>query len=366
MDELSQEQEEYVWEAGFESGRCLVVSRFGPILRSFPRPQRFRKRFWQHIHPLPIHDWHLPTEGLQLGDFCEISAQVHIRFQSTIQYARDHLDLLSELNVHIQSAHEPLLKDLVEENLYAMGNDPGWLESGHGRIERDIERAINERLAINNIQSRTRCRIATNFKELDETDEHGQFPWCRHQAIYQALLQRQREIQAQRQQIDTDRLEQERRRALEEEEQLLTARLREDILRQARLAEEAERVRAELAHDERLQAEQRDSEARMREEQIRHTARIRDLELTTELEEKARRAQTMEDMEEHLKREIELLALERQRLLLEDEVREVKMSKARGWVINAKKRFSFGENRKVLNAEDSPVQTAPGDESSTE
>jgi L-ribulose-5-phosphate 3-epimerase UlaE len=75
-------------------------------------------------------------------------------------------------------------------------------------------------------------------------------------------------------------------------------------------------------------------------------ANLRKLEMEADVDEKNRRAQTMDDMDAHLRREIELLAMERQRLLLEEEIREVKVAKAKGWVINAKRRFPLGGGAK--------------------
>lgn len=175
------------------------------------------------------------------------------------------------------------------------------------------------------------------------------FPWSRHRTVYLEVLRRQRETVEQAQREAYEQTLAEQRRKLEQEEELFALARREEALRKTRLEREIERLRSDLNTEEILQSEQRNSETRLREEQIRHTARLRELEMDADLNEKTRRAQSMDDMEDHIKREIELLAMERQRLLLEEEVREVKVAKAKGWVINAKKRFPLGEGRNALH-----------------
>jgi len=350
MDELLFEADDHIWEAGFEGGRSVVVTRLGPVVRVAPRPARFVKRFYHEVFELPIEDWEIPVEPLVLGSFCTVSASVTVRFQPTLRYARDHLEALPELGRHIRRSHQALLRDQVEEHLRRLEADPAWLEQGCATHEKAIEREINEQLAIRYIQCRARCSIAPVFGSLEENEAAA--PWSRHRALYLEILRRQRmaEEQAQQEAHAQALLEQQRR--LEQEEQLLAVKQREEALRKARLEQELESLRAELRVEEAMQDEQRDSEARQRQEQIRHTVHLRELELDADINEKTRRAQTMDDMEEHIKREIELLAMERQRLLLEEEVRDVKVAKAKGWVINAKKRFPLGEGRHVLQGRD--------------
>lgn len=331
------------WEAGFEGGRSIVVSRLGPYMRVFPCPKRFSRRFWHQVHELPIHDWHITPEPLRLGAFCHISASLNLRFQPTLSYARDHLDHLPELDRHIRKHHGALLHDLIEREMQWMETDARWLEAGYAITERAIERGVHELLALRNIQSRCLCRIEAHFDAPAELDPATLTPWSRHRAIFDELLRRQRETSASLAREHAEELLAEQRQKLKREEELLELKCHEEAIRKQQLQREIERLRAELEAEETRMAEQRASEARQGEEQIRHAANLRKLEMESDLQDRYRRAAGMNDMEEHLKREIELLAMERQRLLLEDEVREVRLAKARGWVINAEKRFPIGE-----------------------
>ncbi|HUL13147.1 MAG TPA: hypothetical protein VLU73_13380 [Methylococcaceae bacterium] len=360
MDEESFFLQDDHWEAGFEGDRRIVVSRLGPFVRVFPRPKHLVPRFYHNVHELGIQDWALPIEPIKLGSFCTIGASITIRFQPTLRYAREHLEFLPKLHSHIKASHEALLKDAVEQELRKMERDASWLQEGYAHIEKNIECAMNELLAIRNIQCRARCLIEPSFTEIDESDTEALAPWSRHKTIYLALLRRKREASQRIHLETTEQLAKEQRLRLEREAKLLELMRQENELLKARRAEEIAKIQAELTAEETRLAEQRHSEARLREEQIRHDARLREMEMDADFQEKDRRAQTMDDMENHLKREIELLAMERQRLLLEQEVREVKVARAKGWIINAKKRFPLGENKNL--ARDAELPEPPSED----
>lgn len=345
MDEDSFLFQDADWEAGFEGDRRVVVSRLGPFVRMFPRPKHLVRRFYHSVYELGIQDWSIVMEPLRMGSFCTIAVSIHIRFQPTLQYAREHLEFLPKLHLQIKTSHEPLLKDAAEQVLRKMERDPRWLEEGCTPIEKNIESTTNELLAIRNIQCRTRCLIEPSLAEVNELDAGALAPWSRHKAIYVELLRRNREA-SQRIHLETsEQMVEEHRLMLEREERLLELMHQKNELLKTKRAEEIAQLQAELTAEETRLAEQRNSEKRLREEQIRHDAHLREMEIDADFQETNRRARTMDDMEHHIKREIELLAMERQRLLLEEEVREVKLAKARGWVINAKKRFALGENK---------------------
>jgi len=360
MDEDNFLAQDADWEAGFEGDRRIVVSRLGPFVRMFPRPKHLIRRFYHSIYELGIQDWNIAMEPLKLGSFCTIAASIHIRFQPTLQYAREHLEFLPKLHLQIKTSHETLLKDSAEQELRKMERDPRWLEEGCAHIEKSIESTTNELLAIRNIQCRTRCLIEPSFAEVNELDTEALAPWSRHKAIYLELLRRSREASERIHLETSEQMVKEHRLMLDREERLLELMRQKNELLKTKRAEEIAQIQAELAAEETRLAEQRNSERRLREEQIRHDSHLREMEIDADFQETNRRARTMDDMENHIKREIELLAMERQRLLLEEEVREVKLAKARGWVINAKKRFPLGENKNL--PQDSEVAEPPSED----
>lgn len=340
-----------VWEAGFEGDRALIVSRLGFYQRVFAKPLSYRKRFHHRVIALPIEDWALPVPDRQLAPGCGVDVSVSLRFQPTIRYARANLDRLGDLADQIRESHLALLLDAVEQELAAL-EDPRWLNEGCGRIERAVETALHELLAMRDIQSRAQCRLQPDLAGLQQApvDHAGANP--RYQALYAELMRRQALLneELERQRHEQERREREVRLALEEERLALAAR--EEELAQRRKERELEHLRAELQAEEQRLTEQRLSDARIREDQIRQEARLRDLEIEIDQQEQERRAQVMEETESRLTREIELLALERQRLLLEDEIRDIKLSKAKGWIINAKRRFALGKNKESGEQDD--------------
>lgn len=345
------------WEAGFEGDRRVVVSVLGPYRRIFPRPQHFVRRFYHRVYELKIEDWQIPLEPLKLGDLCTIEATLSVRFQPTIKYAHANPDHIADLGGYIRANYQTLLQDAAEHELRQL-NQAG-LDNCNVLMERRIETVVNELLAVRDIQCRAQCTIQTVFADLDKIEEHAETIDSKHSGIYLELIRRRRELNERLVREHYERETNERKLRLEHEQRMLELMQRETELRKLQRDHEAEHVRAELTAEETRAAEQYDSEVRLREARIHHETRLKQLELEADLAEKSRRAGALDDVENQLKREIELLALERQRLLLEEEIRDVKIAKAKGWVINAKRRFPLGESQKTLKPQDPGMTPHP-------
>jgi hypothetical protein len=359
MDECSPSLEEPYWEAGFEGDRRVVVSRLGPFRRIFPHPKRYAKRFYQQVYELAIDDWHIPLEAPPLGPFCTVEAVLAIRFQPTFKFAREHLDCIDDLSGYIKTGYQVLLQDAAEQELRAV-ESAEWLEQGQTRLERRIENIVHELLAIRDIQSRARCRIETRFASPQQWDDSAAMADTRHNGIALELLKRRRETAERLAREHYEREINDHRLKLEHEERLLELLKREAELRYLKQKQETEQAREEVAADETRQTERVDSEIRLREERIRQEARLRQMELEAELAEKSLRAEALGDVEHYLRREIELLAMERQRLALEEEIHDVKVARARGWVINARRRFPLGEDEANANPQDAEISHESG------
>jgi hypothetical protein len=349
------------WEAGFEGDRRIVVSRFGPFRRVFPRPKRFLKRFYHHVHELLIEDWSFPLEPLRLGPLCTIEANLSIRFQPTVKFAREHLECIADFGGHIRTHYRALLQDAAEQVLGSL-EAGDWLDRGYAEVERRIENVVHELLAMRDIQSRSRCTIETAFVDAEDLEEHAATVDPRYRGIYNELLKRRRESLLQLERERCAREAYERQLKLQHEERMAELARKEAELLRLRQVQETEQIRAEMSVEEMRAREQYDSELRLREERILHESRLKQIELETELAERQRRAEAMNDVENHLRREIEFLALERQRLLLEEEIHDVKVAKAKGWIINAKRRFPLGESQDNLPPQDAEIAGGSGKE----
>jgi hypothetical protein len=144
--------------------------------------------------------------------------------------------------------------------------------------------------------------------------------------------------------------------ALAEKKEHIDSEIRQ---REEQIRHEAQLRWMALEADLTEKKEQLDSAIRWREEQIRHEAQLRQMELEADLTEKSRRAEALIGVENHLHREIGLLALERQRLMLEEEIHDAKLARAKGWVINAKRRFALGESEKNPDPQDAEIADHP-------
>lgn len=340
---LEGDAEDSAWEAGFEGDRALVVSRLGFVLRVFPRPQHYTRRFFHEIYELPIEEWSLPIPQRELLPGCFVETTVDLRFQPTFRYASQDLMRLPQLSAHIRSSFQTLLTDTVEQELKAL-EKPSWLTEGCAAIERRIIDAIQEALALRDIQSRARCLVKVDLENLTLASLDAPTEDVRYRALRAELLRRRAELIELEKQRELELQLREREQKLAAEQEALDLARKEALLRHAAREREFEELQAEIAAEEQRQAAQRLSEARQREEQLRTEAHLRELERDIDLKDQDRRSRMVEDTEDRLKREIELLALERQRLILEEEIRDIKIAKAKGWVINAKRRFSLGRH----------------------
>ncbi|MGZ8218759.1 hypothetical protein [Methylomagnum sp.] len=338
MDDFFPPQEDERWEAGFEGDRRVVLSRLGPFKRVFARPRRYSQRFYHQVYSLAIEDWLIPLETPRLGPLCTLEASLSIRFQPTLKFAQEHLDHIGDLGGHIRASYRTLLQDAAEQELRAL-ETTDWLAEGHADVAQRIENIAHELLALRDIQSRARCRVETRFANPENLDELASTADSKHTGLVLELLRRRRETTERLARENYERQALEQQLKLEHEARMLELLNKEAELRRMKQRQETEQVRMELAADETRYSEQIDSEIRLREERIRHEARLRQMELEADLREKSLRAEALTDVEHHLRREIELLAMERQRLALEEEIHDVKVARSRGWGITNKRRL---------------------------
>lgn len=333
------------WIAGFEGDRRLVLARLGPYRRLFPRPRHYVKRFHHRVYDLVIEDWDVPLEPPSLGALCTVSARLAIRFQPTLAFAREHVDHLDQLGEHIRRQYQPLLKDAAEEELRQL-ESVSWLDSGHARLERTIENLVQELLAVRDIQSRCRCLIEATFADVDDAalnDDIASADPARNSIALQILRRRRDTLER----VARERQEQqllERRLRLEQQANIVDLLKQETAIIREQQQEQLLQTREELLGGESRELEKINSEIRIKRERIRHESELKRQELQTSLADKNQHAASYQEVHDHLQREIELLAMERQRLALEEEIHKTRLARARGWVLGVKKRFTLGHD----------------------
>lgn len=332
MDERFDPDRSNRWIAGFEGDRQIVLSKIGPFRKLFTRPYNYAARPYHQLFDLRIENWTLELSPPALGQLLKLSATLEIRFQPTLAFARRHIEHLGHLGDHIREIFEPLLQDAAEDELRDLESGT-WLERGPGVLEQRIEMLVQELLALREIQSRCRCRIETTFLEIDQDllnrDIHSTDP-SRNLVALQ-LLRQQRDTQERlaREQHHQALLDQ--RSRLEQQRDLLALEKEQTEIMRAQEAETTQKEKERILAEEVRKIEQIASEGRLIQERLRVETEIRELEVRASIDEKNRRESSYPEVQAHLQREIELLAMERQRLALEDEIQKTKKSRALGW-----------------------------------
>lgn len=169
--------------------------------------------------------------------------------------------------------------------------------------------------------------------------------WLRQMQIEADILAKQAELDSLRLAEETRRQKEREAEARQREAQLRHENHLQQLQTSAELQRkqrELEQLRADLNRIEDQLRQQREYEARQQEEQLRHDAQLRQTQTALELAEQARRAPEIAELEGFLNREIGLLATERQRLRLEDEIRELKLARTRDIVSRTRRRIGLG------------------------
>ena len=206
------------------------------------------------------------------------------------------------------------------------------------RLARDQEEQslLEQRLALEQ-QQRSRENLERLTREQQEQD-------ILEQRLMLEQEQRKREI-LERLSHDQQAQElQQQQRKLDHQRQLLDLMREESLILKAQQEERIQQARDELQVNETCEADKIRAELRVERERIRHEALRNRLETEAAMEEQQRRATSFGEVQAHLQKEIELLAMERQRLSMEEDVHKTKLARARGWIIGNKKRFPLGQD----------------------
>ncbi|CAA9890951.1 conserved hypothetical protein [Candidatus Methylobacter favarea] len=268
-----------VWDPGFDGERKVVISSLGPYRRLFLRPAKFIPRFFHSVYSLPIEEWNLSFKIMLYGGFCTMRAELNIHFQATFNYVQRNWEELPEINSHIKSNYNRLIKNIVDAELHNL-KDSAWLQTGLTDVERGIETIINETLILKHIQCRTICSLNPGFEELSENSKlDSRFI---RESVYLNVLQKNfdfREKQAQelfrqKEELDLQRLKdvnqeneiQQHKQALAAEN---TRRLLEDQQQQliAQYAVEKRLYAEKIKHEKHLKAIEQDAEIQFNKDQ---------------------------------------------------------------------------------------------------
>lgn len=263
------------WDPGFDGGRQIVIAQLGPFQKAYQRPPLFNPRFYHRTFPLPVDEWRFNSQIKLYGDFCTVDALLAIRFQATIKYAQTNLEALPNINQHIKSRCEGLVRDAVDQELRKLVNGD-WVEQGLSTVERRIETQINETLTLQNIQCRALCEMLTAFSEIGNPNKlDSRFA---HDDIYLKILKKNFETQEQQ---NKERLRQElvlEQQRLERQQRLIDQSNQEQALRRIEQEQVALNLKRRLEEQERQLNEQFIIEERMHREQVYHEQNLKRME----------------------------------------------------------------------------------------
>lgn len=294
---LSADNEQRVWDPGFDGDRHVVLSRLGPYQKLFERPQHFIPRFFHHVYSLRVEEWQLNFETRLYGGFCLMTIDLQLHFQATFKYAQRNINALPELNLQIKTSYEGVIKDIVKTELRSL-QDGMWLETGLTTLERHIESTLNEALILKHIQCRSLCTLKPVFAELSDSPElDDRFT---QSSIYLKVLQKHFEF-----------LETQRQERFREEEALQLQQLtqrqkqldminREAELHRQKQALEAEAIKKLLEEQEVQRIEQYAIEARLHIEKTNHDTHLKEIEHATETRYKKDQQIHQQQLELHL------------------------------------------------------------------
>jgi hypothetical protein len=324
MDELEW-QAEGEWDAGFVAGSQVVVARLGPYQNIFLRPQPYRRRFFHALYELPIDNWTPePLQRSLAGGACRVEAHLDIRLQASLAYVRAHPESLPDTVAHIRAKFQSLLRDQVE-NLLRELEDGTWLLDGCAATERRVEDAVQVALALQQVRCRCQCRLQP---QLDSEALLADLAPAslRLRENYRILQSRQEEERARQMQFRLAQEKEAQRLQLEHQATLLELTRASQAIERETQEQAVADLKEKLSAEESRLRETMSSEIRRQQEKLRHELELQTLKLGHEVEELQHRLRTLDDKDDCVKRELELLYLEKQRLLLQDEIRHLKQA----------------------------------------
>ncbi len=303
-----QDNNEDIWEAGFEVDRQIVHSKFGPYKKLFLRPDNFVKRFYHTVYPLSVEEWQ-SIEQVELYDgFCTIDIVLDVRFQATVNYAMNHAEILSEINEHIKNSYHDLVFDFVHKELLNL-SDGAWVQTGLQPAEKKIAVSINEMLIVKDIQSEVVCQLKPSFKQFPDVE-------FAKENVYLSVLKKSFQFNEQeREEVFRQQQEREKQKIKHKRAQLQQINEIAEIDRQKQTLL-AENTKLLLEEKTKQQQQQFEIKKKMHADKIEQSSQLKEMALIVELKENERQQALLREQEQQEKVEL----IEHQSILKEKEL----------------------------------------------
>lgn len=262
------------WDPGFDVDRQIVQAKIGPFQWFWERPKKkFTPRFYHHLYDLPVEDWHYHETLSLFEGFCQLDVMLQIKFQATVDYAKQHIERLPQLNAHIKTAYATVIQDIVQQAVETL-HDGRWVQTGLVALQQRIAQRINETLLSHGIQAQSFCQMRAKFAEFPDTQPGPD-------SVYLNVLKKTYEtneakvLERYRQQQEEARLQLAQQKQLAELEK--ERQIQSWMQQQALLAEQ-------LKH----QSQQFELERQLRQEQAKHEAALQEIAYQQTLQSQAR------------------------------------------------------------------------------
>ncbi|MCK4843206.1 MAG: hypothetical protein KAT04_15200 [Methylococcales bacterium] len=280
------------WESGFEVDRQIVISSLGGYRKTFLRPERFVKRFYHTVYPLPIDEWQCSHQIKLYEGFCTIDVVLDIRFQATLKYALRNTEILTGLNEHIKTTFHGLVIDIVNKEMLNLSEN--WVKNGLLTIEKLISISVSEMLMVQNIQSQVFCKLKTSFDDFPDVK-------LSKENVYLSVLKKDFEFNEQQKQ---EKLRQQQ----ETDKQLIELKLKElkhinnlaELDRQRQAAEAKNKLKLMEEQEQQL-AEEFVIEQRSNMQKLEHDTSLKDMVIAAEIQENENKQVHLRESEEREK-----------------------------------------------------------------
>lgn len=286
------------WEPGFDANRQIVLSQLGYYKKVFLCPDKFVKRFYHTVYPLPIEKWQYTKPIKLYNGLCTLELILEVNFQATHRYARNNLGVLPELNQHIKETYQGLTIDLVKKELACLA-DGKWVQEGLKPVENKISLVVSQMLLMQNIQSMVTCRLHPSFENFPNVTLAKENVYLRVlKKSFEFDEQKKEELFRQRQIEEKQKIKQQQKQLIELEE-----RLKIKCQKQIVQAEHNKRL---LLDREQQKLEQRVISKRIHVNKVNHNIELKRITLSAEFKE--RKSHQIQLREQEKQEKIDLIA----------------------------------------------------------
>jgi hypothetical protein len=278
------------WNPIFDADRHLVHIKFGPFWKLYLRPERFVKRFYHRVYPLPVENWNTYQQLKLYDGFCTMDVSLEIRFQATLKYAHNNMDALPDLNAHIKTTYNELIINLLEQELFGL-SDGRWIQKGVSDIENRVSIAIGEMLVMQNIQAQVFCLIKPTFAEFPDVQ-------LAQKNVYLCVLKENFEANnAKREELFRQEQEIEKQRLAQKQKLLEQVKLDAELERQMQV-QEALNKRLLLEEQIKLLHQNFELEKQLYAEKIKQEKALKEISLEADIQEKEKKDARLRAVEE--------------------------------------------------------------------